>query len=83
MLVPASLRYGMCVSCYVAYMPWLGFRCEVLAKEADLAGVWHISGIEQASEVFAGLPVAREAVLERIIREVCIITGMPYQAPPL
>ena len=53
----------------------------MLAKEADLAGVCNIAGIEHASEEFAGLPIAQEEVLHCIVRKVCILTGVQYQDP--
>ena len=58
---------------------YVGCSCKLLAKEAGLARLCEISGIWQASEVFVGLPVAHEAVLDRIVTEVCILTGVQYQ----
>ena len=48
-----------------------------------LAAVCKISGVRQAGQQFAGIPVNQEATLDRIVHALCGLTGVRDQAATL
>lgn len=54
-----------------------------LAEPAGLSAVCKISGVRQAGQQFAGIPVNQEATLDRLVQALCGLTGVQYQAAVL
>ena len=53
-----------------------------LAEPLGLAAVCNITGVRQAGQQFAGIPVHQEATLDRIVQALCGLTGVQYQEVP-